>query len=95
MGKIKHFISIADIPAPEMLDLFNMAENLKIQLKDGKANDALLKGKTLVMIFEKPSLRTRLSLGDTRFILVKTTSVWVAARVLRMWQGWFPAWEIF
>jgi len=56
--KIRHFISINDLTAVEIKKIFEFAIKLKKNpLKYSKA----LKDKTLAMIFEKPSLRTRVS----------------------------------
>ena len=57
----KHFLSIADFTAPEMWEVLLLASQLKKELKETGKNEPLLDKKTLVMIFEKPSLRTRLS----------------------------------
>lgn len=61
MGKKKNFLSIADFTNSELLNLFEVAKNMKDELKRTGANQPILSNKTLVMIFEKPSLRTRLS----------------------------------
>ncbi|MDD5067626.1 MAG: ornithine carbamoyltransferase [bacterium] len=53
--KNKDLISVADLSRDEILSLFCLSEKLK---KKGKK---LLKGKTLAMIFEKSSTRTRVS----------------------------------
>lgn len=57
----KDFLSITDLSAQEILYILEYAQKLKLELKIKGSNDFLLTGKTLVMIFEKPSLRTRLS----------------------------------
>lgn len=54
----KHFISTQDVSEEEMLDLFALAAAMK---KKPEAYSSALKGKTLALIFEKPSLRTRTS----------------------------------
>ncbi len=59
--KNKHFLSITDLSTKEILKVLDLGLKLKHELKDKYINDALLANKTLVMIFEKPSLRTRLS----------------------------------
>jgi len=56
-----HFISIADISRPQLDSIFDAAFALRAERNAGKANAPLLAGKTLAMIFEKPSLRTRVS----------------------------------
>ena len=58
---MKHFIAIADYSTEELVHLLDVALRLKRQLKETGRNDPLLAGKTLAMIFEKPSLRTRVS----------------------------------
>jgi ornithine carbamoyltransferase len=57
----RHFISIAQHSTEELLHILDVAKRLKAQLKETGRNDPLLAGKTLAMIFEKPSLRTRTS----------------------------------
>ena len=58
---MKHFISIAETSIAELRHVLDVAARLKAQLKGTGRNDPLLAGKTLAMIFEKPSLRTRVS----------------------------------
>jgi len=60
--KTKHdFLSITDLSAKEILGIFTMALKLKKEFKGKGSNKGFFKGKTLAMIFEKPSLRTRIS----------------------------------
>ena len=56
--RVRHFLSIADLTPAEMTALLDVAEALK---RDPVPRDAPLRGRALAMIFEKPSLRTRLS----------------------------------
>ena len=56
----KHFISLNDFSAEEFSDLLAVAAYLKQRRAQGIPEQALA-GKTLAMIFEKPSLRTRMS----------------------------------
>jgi ornithine carbamoyltransferase len=58
---MKHFIAITDYTRQELRHVMDVAKQLKKQLKETGRNDPLLAGKTLAMIFEKPSLRTRAS----------------------------------
>jgi ornithine carbamoyltransferase len=58
---MQHFTSIAECTADDLRRLLDVAGRLKKQLKTTGRNDPLLVGKTLAMIFEKPSLRTRVS----------------------------------
>jgi len=57
---MKHFLSLADLTADEFHGLLKLAERLKGELRDG-GNKPVLQGKTLGMVFQKPSLRTRVS----------------------------------
>lgn len=57
----KDFLSIIDLSAKEILDISQLAKKLKSEIKEKGCNKSFLDKKTLVMIFEKPSLRTRLS----------------------------------
>ncbi len=58
MLKGRDLVSIADLNREEILALLERARDLKREWKEG-GNRPLLAGKTLAMIFEKPSLRTR------------------------------------
>ncbi|MGQ9710560.1 MAG: ornithine carbamoyltransferase [Anaerolineae bacterium] len=57
---MKHFLSLADLSPEEIHRLLDLAIELKAEWQQG-GNRPLLKGKTLGMIFQKPSLRTRVS----------------------------------
>jgi ornithine carbamoyltransferase len=61
-------ISIADFTAPELRTILQRAHALKAERRAGIAH-RLLEGRTLAMIFEKPSLRTRCTFetGMTQF----------------------------
>ncbi|RMF21809.1 MAG: ornithine carbamoyltransferase, partial [Deltaproteobacteria bacterium] len=56
----RDLISIADLAREEIDHLFEVAARLKADLEAGRKHD-WLPGKTLAMIFEKPSLRTRVT----------------------------------
>jgi ornithine carbamoyltransferase len=58
---MKHFLSIADHTTDELRHTLDVSKRLKKQLKTTGKNDLLLANQTLAMIFEKPSLRTRVS----------------------------------
>jgi ornithine carbamoyltransferase len=55
------FISLAETPPDVLHHYLDIAHRLKQQYLAAGKNDRLLAGKTLAMIFEKPSLRTRVS----------------------------------
>jgi len=55
-----HFLSLADLTPNDLRRLLTLAVELKDEWSTG-GNRLLLKGKTLGMVFQKPSLRTRVS----------------------------------
>lgn len=57
---MKDFISIADLSSEQIWGILSRARELKDEWRKG-GNQPLLKGKVLGMIFQKPSLRTRVS----------------------------------
>ena len=62
---MKHFVNLQDIPAKDLRKILIDAKKRKIQRKSLSAlevdKDLPLKGKLLIQMFEKSSLRTRLS----------------------------------
>lgn len=58
---MKHFLSIADATTDELKHILSVSRQLRDQRDAGEANAPVLAGKTLAMLFEKPSLRTRVS----------------------------------
>ncbi|MCC6423038.1 MAG: ornithine carbamoyltransferase [Phycisphaerales bacterium] len=59
-----HFTSIAENAPDDLRHLLDVAGRLKAQYKTTGRNDPILAGKVLAMIFEKPSLRTRVSFNN-------------------------------
>jgi ornithine carbamoyltransferase len=57
---MKDFIAIADYSPKELQEMLDLAVQLKDEWKTS-GNAPLLKGKVLAMVFQKPSLRTRVS----------------------------------
>jgi len=56
----KDLVSVADLSCEEIVDLFRFTKDMKRKFKEGKGEKPLT-DKTLAMIFEKPSLRTRVT----------------------------------
>ena len=56
----RDLISISDLEPDQLSAIFSLAQRLKRERRAGQAHP-LLSGKTLAMIFEKPSLRTRVT----------------------------------
>ncbi|MDY6845693.1 MAG: ornithine carbamoyltransferase [Chloroflexota bacterium] len=92
---MKHFLDIADFSQQEINDLLDLSIKLKKELKSGVFRP-ILKNKVLAMVFQKPSLRTRVSFdmamrtlgGDALYLspqeigLGKRESIADVARVL-------------
>jgi len=57
---MRHLITLADLNAAEMETIFSISEDLKAKFAAG-IREPLLPGRVLAMLFEKPSLRTRVS----------------------------------
>jgi len=57
---MKHLLKMLDLSTEEIIDILNLADQLKYELKHNIPHP-LLKGKTLGMIFQKASTRTRVS----------------------------------
>ena len=57
---MNHFVSIRDLDRKHVLDIFKLTAELKAKLKAGQRVTPLA-GRTLALIFEKPSLRTRVT----------------------------------
>ena len=58
---VRHFVDLIDIPQADLRGMIAESRALKAKRKSGGANEPLLAGKTLAMIFERPSTRTRVS----------------------------------
>ncbi|MDO8125692.1 MAG: ornithine carbamoyltransferase [Candidatus Brocadiales bacterium] len=56
----KHLITVADLSLNDIDSIFKMANEMKSSLAGGKVTRSL-EGKTLALVFEKSSLRTRVS----------------------------------
>lgn len=92
---MNHFLAITDLTSSEVQDLLDLAIRLKKEYFE-RGNQPLFKGKVLGMIFQKPSLRTRVSFdmamrhmgGDALYLspneigLGKRESIADVARVL-------------
>ena len=62
---LRHFLDLSELPTKELRDVLALSLAMKAKLKAQKHGTAKpagpLEGKTLAMIFEKPSTRTRVS----------------------------------
>jgi ornithine carbamoyltransferase len=57
---LKHFLTIADLSPEQIWQILERAQALKAEYRQG-GNAPILQGKVLAMVFQKPSLRTRVS----------------------------------
>ncbi len=57
---MKHFLSIAELTPEGLQDLLDLGLALKEEWRNG-GNKPILQGKSLALLFQKPSLRTRVS----------------------------------
>ena len=60
MADIKHFLDLHRLDTKTLREILDLAARLKRDHAAGKSRP-LFSGRTLVMIFEKPSTRTRVS----------------------------------
>jgi ornithine carbamoyltransferase len=58
---IRRFLTLAETPNDVVHRVLEVAEALRDERRRGEPNEPALAGQTLAMIFEKPSLRTRVS----------------------------------
>ncbi|MBA4790061.1 MAG: ornithine carbamoyltransferase [Pseudomonadota bacterium] len=57
---VRHFLDLSEIPAEELRRVIDLSKDLKAARKAGTAGHPLA-GKSLAMVFDKPSTRTRVS----------------------------------
>ena len=82
---MKHLLKLMDLSEKEILDLLNLADKLKAENKAGIPHP-LLKGKTLGMIFEKSSTRTRVSF-ETGMYQLGGHALFLSSRDLQIGRG--------
>jgi ornithine carbamoyltransferase len=62
MSKVlRHFLDLSELPTKELRNMLAASVAMKAKLKNHEKLERPLEGKTLAMIFEKPSTRTRVS----------------------------------
>ena len=82
---MKHLLKLKDLDKNEILDLLNLADQLKYETKHGIEHH-LLKGKTLGMIFQKSSTRTRGSF-ETGMYQLGGQALFLSNRDLQIGRG--------
>lgn len=82
---MKHLLKLSDLSANEIEEILNLADQLKYDLKHGNDHRYLL-GKTLGMIFQKSSTRTRVSF-ETGMYQLGGQALFLSSRDLQIGRG--------
>lgn len=83
--KQKHLLKLLDWSSEEIFSVLDLADQLKAENKQGKAHP-ILKGKTLAMIFQKSSTRTRVSF-ETGMFQLGGHALFLSSRDLQIGRG--------
>ena len=82
---MKHLLKLADLDKGDILDILNLADQLKYENQHGIEHHHL-KGKTLGMIFQKSSTRTRVSF-ETGMYQLGGNALFLSSRDLQIGRG--------
>ena len=82
---MKHLLKLLDLSKEEIIDILNLADQLKYENKNG-IEHPVLKGKTLGMIFQKSSTRTRVSF-ETGMYQLGGQALFLSNRDLQIGRG--------
>ena len=82
---MKHLVKLADLDKGDILDILNLADQLKYENQHGIEHHHL-KGKTLGMIFQKSSTRTRVSF-ETGMYQLGGQALFLSNRDLQIGRG--------
>lgn len=82
---MKHLLKLQDLDKNEILDILNLADQLKYE-NHNKIEHHILKGKTLGMIFQKSSTRTRVSF-ETGMYQLGGQALFLSNRDLQIGRG--------
>ena len=82
---MKHLLKMLDLSKEEILDILNLADQLKYENKNGIEHH-ILKGKTLGVIFQKSSTRTRVSF-ETGMYQLGGQALFLSNRDLQIGRG--------
>jgi ornithine carbamoyltransferase len=83
--KGRHFTRVADWSGPELVRVLDLADELK-ELQHRREQHHLLPGRTLGMIFQKPSTRTRVSF-EVGIFQLGGTGLYLSAGDLQLGRG--------
>lgn len=82
---MNHLLKLLDLSKEEIMDLLNLADQLKYEVKHGIRHQHL-KGKTLGMIFQKASTRTRVSF-EVGMSQLGGSALFLSSRDLQIGRG--------
>ena len=82
---MKHLLKLLDLSKEDIIDLLDLADKLKAERREGIPHP-LLQGKTLGMIFEKSSTRTRVSF-ETGMCQLGGHALFLSSRDLQIGRG--------
>ena len=82
---IRHLLKLSDLSSEQILDILNLADQLKYERKHGIPHP-LLAGKTLGMIFQKSSTRTRVSF-EVGMSQLGGSALFLSSRDLQIGRG--------
>ena len=83
--KGRHFLRVNDWSPEELVQVLDLADELKAQLRE-RSPHPLLEGRTLGMIFQKPSTRTRVSF-EVGIAQLGGVGLYLAASDLQLGRG--------
>ncbi|XP_068305237.1 ornithine transcarbamylase, chloroplastic-like [Pyrus communis] len=82
-SELKDFLHISDFDKATILKMLDRAAEVKALLKSGDRSFQPFKGKTMAMIFAKPSMRTRVSF-ETGFFLLGGHAIYLGPNDIQM-----------
>lgn len=82
---MKHLLKLLDLSTEEIIDILNLADQLKYEQKHGIPHH-ILKGMTLGMIFQKASTRTRVSF-ETGMYQLGGQALFLSSKELQIGRG--------
>ena len=85
LNAMKHLLKLLDLSREDIIGILNLADQLKYELKHG-IEHKLLAGKTLGMIFQKSSTRTRVSF-ETGIYQLGGQGLFLSSRDLQIGRG--------
>jgi ornithine carbamoyltransferase len=85
MSGVRHFLDLIDIPKPVLQGMIDRSRQMKAALRRGEQKKPLA-GKTLAMIFDKPSTRTRVSF-DVGMRQLGGESIMLTAQEMQLGRG--------